>query len=425
MININLGNMLGAGRSIQSETSSSNIISPFHNFMSEFKLDNEKNGQKSTKIEGVDDELMLYNLICNLYQSLNTNQNIENKDDLQSIKNLLDSKTNLNELMNIKSIFNLKNNSEKLINGDSKLIFERNSNQVNNLKNISKANSSSNIELDNKFTLVGDDKSLDLNAIKEILNNISKNKKNINENKVDKGLDSLINKIKDTIQTLENSKSETITHGKLDTVGVLNMSKLDDCKSANDDSQDIHRLENIASSNDNSYVSLLASNNKLNTLYNNNVSNEITQPPTEIRQGFISEDILKCVKYMKSSDIEELSIKLNPRNLGEMIIKLSKTEKDSNLVITVQDKNVLDFVNNNIDDIKNHLKDVNVKINDVFVNVKQDDKNMFSDNLNQGFNKEQSFKQNKNSKYKNSNEIVDNLSINDTKDEDDNFNILI
>jgi flagellar hook-length control protein FliK len=128
---------------------------------------------------------------------------------------------------------------------------------------------------------------------------------------------------------------------------------------------------------------------------------------------------------MKSSDIEELSIKLNPRNLGEMIIKLSKTEKDSNLVITVQDKNVLDFVNKNIDDIKNHLKDVNVKINDVFVNVKQDDKNMFSDNLNQGFNKEQSFKQNKNSKYKHSNEIVDNLSINDTKDEDDNFNILI
>ena len=425
MININLGNMLGAGRTVQSETASSNIISPFHNFMSEFKLDNEKNGQKSTKIEGVDDELMLYNLICNLYQSLNTNQNIENKDDLQSIKNLLDSKTNLNELMNIKSIFNLKNNSEKLINGDSKLIFERNSNQVNNLKNISKANSSSNIELDNKFTLVGDDKSLDLNTIKEILNNISKNKKNINENKVDKGLDSLINKIKDTIQTLENSKNETITHGKLDTVGVLNMSKLDDCKSSNDDSQDIHRLENIASSNDNSYVSLLASNNKFNTLYNNNVNNEITQPPTEIRQGFISEDILKCVKYMKSSDIEELSIKLNPRNLGEMIIKLSKTEKDSNLVITVQDKNVLDFVNNNIDDIKNHLKDVNVKINDVFVNVKQDDKNMFSDNLNQGFNKEQSFKQNKNSKYKNNREIVDNLSINDIKDEDDNFNILI
>ena len=417
MINMNLSNILGASKSIQSETASSNSISQFKSFISEFKLDNEKKGHKTSEIDGVDDDLILYNLICNLYQSLNNSQ--ENKDDLKSIKSMLASENNLNELMDIKSIFNFKNNSNESINGDSKLTFEKISNQVNNLKNISTENSSSNIELDNKFTLVENDKSLDLHTIKEMLNNIPEIKKNLSENKIDKGLNLLIDRIKDTIQTLEN---ENNIHGNLDTIGVLNRSKIDDFKNY---IEDIELLENIASSNDNGYAVPLVINNKFNTLYNNDLNNEVANPPTEVRQEFISQDVLKCVKYMKNSDIEELSVKLNPRNLGEMIIKLSKTEKDSNLVITVQDRNVLDFVNNNIEDIKNYLKDVNVKISDVFIDVKRDDENMFFDNLNQGFNKDQNFKQNKNSKYKSNNEIRENLGIDDFKDEDDNFNILI
>ena len=432
MININLNNIAGASNSIQSETTTANSVSPFENFISEFKLDDskfklddKKDGNKTSKTEGADDELMLYNLICNLYQNLNASQKIDNKENLQSIKNTLDSKSNLNELMNIKSIFNFKTNSNELMNGDSKLIFEKNSNQLNNLKFISEAGGSSNIELSNKFTLVEDEKSLDLNAIKQMINNISENKKIISESKVDKSLNLLIDKIKDTIQNLENSTNEKSNYGNLDTLGILNISKIDDYKNSKNISKDIDCLENIASSNDNGYVALLASNNKINTLYNNNLNNEMEIPVTEVRQEFISQDILKSVKYMKNSDIEELSIKLNPRNLGEMIIKLSKTEKDSNLVITVQDKNVLDFVNNNIEDIKNHLKDANIKINDVFINVKQDSENMFSDNLNHGFNREQNFKQNKNSKYKHNNEIIDNLGVNDINDEDDNFNILV
>ena len=79
----------------------------------------------------------------------------------------------------------------------------------------------------------------------------------------------------------------------LDTVGILNQSKIDEYKNSKGTSNDIEYLENIVSSDDNSYINSFVGINEFNTVYRNSTSNDIPQPVTEIRQEFITEDIIK------------------------------------------------------------------------------------------------------------------------------------
>ena len=130
------------------------------------------------------------------------------------------------------------------------------------------------------------------------------------------------------------------------------MLKIDDFN--NSKNEDMDCLENILAS-DNNYTNSIVGFNKLSTVYNTNVNVEIEQPVSEIRQEFISDDIVKAVKYIKSNDMESLNVKFNPKDLGEISINISKNNEESNLLITVDDNNVFDFVNKNIEDIKYYI----------------------------------------------------------------------
>ena len=247
-----------------------------------------------------------------------------------------------------------------------------------------------------------------------------------NKEDVDESLNLLIDKIKNQIKDLDKSSQEDSMYENLDTVGILNQSKIDEYKSSKGTSNDIEYLENIVSADDNSYINSFVGINEFNTVYRNSTSNDIPQPVTEIRQEFITEDIIKSVKYMKNSDLEELNVKLNPRNLGEISIKLSKNKEHSNLLITVDDNNILDLVNKNIEDIKKHLNDTDINIKDIVINVKSENENLFSDNLNKEFNQDRRFNQNNSNKNKkNNNQIIEELHNSEHNKDDDNLNILI
>ena len=66
MININLGNIIGATTSIQGESTSTESLSTWSDFIGEFELSLENNGDISNKTEGVDEDLILYNFIYTL-----------------------------------------------------------------------------------------------------------------------------------------------------------------------------------------------------------------------------------------------------------------------------------------------------------------------------------------------------------------------
>lgn len=389
MININLSNMVGDSSLSQSKSVSSDSLSTFKDFISEFKLEDENSGTNTNNKEDVDESLILYNLIYTLYEKFNIAEKIDSLTDLENIKSSLNSK--LNEVKNTKNILDA----------------------IENLHTSSESNYS--LELNN-------------NDMKEIINNINYliNEGRNNSNKINESLNSLIDKIKNQIKDLDKSSQEDSMYENLDTVGILNQSKIDEYKSSKGTSNDIEYLENIVSADDNSYINSFVGINEFNTVYRNSTSNDIPQPVTEIRQEFITEDIIKSVKYMKNSDLEELNVKLNPRNLGEISIKLSKNKEHSNLLITVDDNNILDLVNKNIEDIKKHLNDTDINIKDIVINVKSENENLFSDNLNKEFNQDRRFNQNNSNKNKkNNNQIIEELHNSEHNKDDDNLNILI
>ena len=391
MININLSNMVGDSSLSQSKSVSSDSLSTFKDFISEFKLEDENSGTNTNNKEDVDESLILYNLIYTLYEKFNIAEKIDSLTDLENIKSSLNSKLNLNEVENTKNILDA----------------------IENLHTSSESNYS--LELNN-------------NDMKEIINNINYliNEGRNNSNKINESLNSLIDKIKNQIKDLDKSSQEDSTYENLDTVGILNQSKIDEYKSSKGTSNDLEYLENIVSADDNSYINSFVGINEFNTVYRNSTSNDIPQPVTEIRQEFITEDIIKSVKYMKNSDLEELNVKLNPRNLGEISIKLSKNKEHSNLLITVDDNNILDLVNKNIEDIKKHLNDTDINIKDIVINVKSENENLFSDNLNKEFNQDRRFNQNNSNKNKkNNNQIIEELHNSEHNKDDDNLNILI
>ena len=389
MININLSNMVGDSSLSQSKSVSSDSLSTFKDFISEFKLEDENSGTNTNNKEDVDESLILYNLIYTLYEKFNIAEKIDSLTDLENIKSSLNSK--LNEVENTKNILDA----------------------IENLHTSSESNYS--LELNN-------------NDMKEIINNINYliNEGRNNSNKINESLNSLIDKIKNQIKDLDKSSQEDSMYENLDTVGILNQSKIDEYKSSKGTSNDLEYLENIVSADDNSYINSFVGINEFNTVYRNSTSNDIPQPVTEIRQEFITEDIIKSVKYMKNSDLEELNVKLNPRNLGEISIKLSKNKEHSNLLITVDDNNILDLVNKNIEDIKKQLNDTDINIKDIVINVKSENENLFSDNLNKEFNQDRRFNQNNSNKNKkNNNQIIEELHNSEHNKDDDNLNILI
>lgn len=391
MININLSNMVGDSSLSQSKSVSSDSLSTFKDFISEFKLEDENSGTNTNNKEDVDESLILYNLIYTLYEKFNIAEKIDSLTDLENIKSSLNSKLNLNEVENTKNILDA----------------------IENLHTSSESNYS--LELNN-------------NDMKEIINNINYliNEGRNNSNKINESLNLLIDKIKNQIKDLDKSSQEDSMYENLDTVGILNQSKIDEYKSSKGTSNDLEYLENIVSADDNSYINSFVGINEFNTVYRNSTSNDIPQPVTEIRQEFITEDIIKSVKYMKNSDLEELNVKLNPRNLGEISIKLSKNKEHSNLLITVDDNNILDLVNKNIEDIKKHLNDTDINIKDIVINVKSENENLFSDNLNKEFNQDRRFNQNNSNKNKkNNNQIIEELHNSEHNKDDDNLNILI
>ena len=391
MININLSNMVGDSSLSQSKSVSSDSLSTFKDFISEFKLEDENSGTNTNNKEDVDESLILYNLIYTLYEKFNIAEKIDSLTDLENIKSSLNSKLNLNEVENTKNILDA----------------------IENLHTSSESNYS--LELNN-------------NDMKEIINNINYliNEGRNNSNKINESLNSLIDKIKNQIKDLDKSSQEDSMYENLDTVGILNQSKIDEYKSSKGTSNDLEYLENIVSADDNSYINSFVGINEFNTVYRNSTSNDIPQPVTEIRQEFITEDIIKSVKYMKNSDLEELNVKLNPRNLGEISIKLSKNKEHSNLLITVDDNNISDLVNKNIEDIKKHLNDTDINIKDIVINVKSENENLFSDNLNKEFNQDRRFNQNNSNKNKkNNNQIIEELHNSEHNKDDDNLNILI
>ena len=124
-------------------------------------------------------------------------------------------------------------------------------------------------------------------------------------------------------------------------------------------------------------------------------SNNITETtkevtPVVVRNEYLGSDVLKVVKYISNNRIEELNVKITPRELGEVNIKLLKAEDNNELIITLTNKKAYELIKENVADIEKHLASLDIKIKEVVVQVKNEVLSDMSGGFNEQFSKNSS-----------------------------------
>lgn len=188
----------------------------------------------------------------------------------------------------------------------------------------------------------------------------------------------------------------------------------DKIKNSND--KEISILQEIAKDDNNNFI---INENKYRTVGGLDISSRKTNAPTEVKSSNFSQDMIESINYLKKNNLQELKVKLNPKELGEISIKLIKSEKETKLSILVAKDEVYSLVNKNLQDISKHLESLDIKVSEISVDVKSDNQNSFSDNLNKDF-KEQKEKRKNNHKEDIEKIEIENISLAN----EDNINLL-
>lgn len=322
-------------------------------------------------------------------QKIDINSNNEKQNQLiDSINDELLENVDLNFNLDFKTIFN-KKKDEDLIGLD----------KVINLDN----NLSDDLKSDKMSKKTGE--KID-NILKNVSLEDSKNKK-VN-------LESISSKVtsdqKNMIDELDNQVKSLKSYEELNVSTNSNKSNVLDLKPKEED-KDLNVLENILDKNANVFSQV---SNKT-FIQESNANKNI--PTVTIRANQMADDFIKMVKYLKNNNIEEIKVNINPKELGDMTIKLMKDSEATKVFINVSKEDTFHMLSKNIGDINKHLFDLGIKSKDVVVTMKSNGENFFSDNLNQQFNKrEESRKQKRNNTKQVSSieefEEVDNLQQN-------------
>lgn len=322
-------------------------------------------------------------------QKIDINSNNEKQNQLiDSINDEFLENVDLNFNLDFKTIFN-KKKDEDLIGLD----------KVINLDN----NLSDDLKSDKMSKKTGE--KID-NILKNVSLEDSKNKK-VN-------LESISSKVtsdqKNMIDELDNQVKSLKSYEELNVSTNSNKSNVLDLKPKEKD-KDLNVLENILDKNANVFSQV---SNKT-FIQESNANKNV--PTVTIRANQMADDFIKMVKYLKNNNIEEIKVNINPKELGDMTIKLMKDSEATKVFINVSKEDTFHMLSKNIGDINKHLFDLGIKSKDVVVTMKSNGENFFSDNLNQQFNKrEESRKQKRNNTKQVSSieefEEVDNLQQN-------------
>lgn len=114
---------------------------------------------------------------------------------------------------------------------------------------------------------------------------------------------------------------------------------------------------------------------KLNKI---NSTVEVIKEPIAINKESINLDIIKNVKYMVRNAVEELKVKIYPKELGEMTIKILSEEGIMKAEIKATSKETYNLLNSNLNEIKKTLENQNIRIQEVNIGIYNEDTTFFS-----------------------------------------------
>ncbi|CUU50217.1 flagellar hook-length control protein FliK [Clostridium beijerinckii] len=262
-----------------------------------------------------------------------------------------------------------------------------------------------------------------LNLMKKLLGNLNSNIKENSTESTKSSLKGIMSEIYDLLENKQNAGNKVLT-----LEDVLSKSYSQD-NSENDNSSASKNNTPTASKEEKFLNSLVDDNkddslNKINlfasrtsAIQNQGVNNN---RGLTINKATFVDDLIKDVKFMSTNSLKELTVKVNPGNLGEITIKLVQEDGLIKANLKANSKETSVLISQNLSDIKKQLGEQNLKISDVNIELYQDDTTFFSERSFGGqLSEEQKRNNTRNSSAGNNlgsseEDLVDNIEANDS-----------
>ena len=132
--------------------------------------------------------------------------------------------------------------------------------------------------------------------------------------------------------------------------------------------------------------------------------------PVAVSRETVATDVVSNVKYMVKNQVEQLTVKIYPKELGEITIKIISEDGIMKADIKSTSKETYTLLNSNMEEIKKHLSNESLIIKEVNIGL-YEDTTYYSG---QGFSNEFNDERNKESYF-----VEDNDSINIHKEENE------
>lgn len=198
------------------------------------------------------------------------------------------------------------------------------------------------------------------NILLNIDNNMKKDEKHISLKDVIKGLDYL-NNLSDKKEGIENLGEIKSNFNEEKPLDIKIKGKEEGL---------------VSEKNEDDILASILDKNENKSLFNRRleVLNKATKgdEPVVIRKSNINTDLIKSIKYMNINGVKELTVKVYPRDLGEIIINISKDEEVLKATLKANSKDTFNLISQNSSEIKKLLVENGLKISNVDISLYED-----------------------------------------------------
>lgn len=326
---------------------------------------NTKNSEEDTRLKELKDKI----------QELKekSEEDSTNKDEINEIiESLLNSLNNLLELKdnsNVNQQLNLeiKDMSLETSGSDSLKVL----NQL--LELLSSENAKSSFDSES------------LTSMKDLLSHLQGQLSDESKvsDKMKDGLGDIISKLTDMIDDANNNGKKVLTLEEM-----LNKGYSQDQSSNESENNEMFSGKKETSKEDKFLNSLLDDNkdnsvdNKINLFasrtQNVQGQNTVVRGLT-VNKATFTQDLIQDVKYMSTNNLKELTVKVNPGNLGEITIKLIQEDGLMKANLKANSKETTALLSQNLAEIKKELGDQSIKISEVNIDLYNEDTTFFKD----------------------------------------------
>ena len=140
-------------------------------------------------------------------------------------------------------------------------------------------------------------------------------------------------------------------------------------------------------------------------------SSKVQTPNLVIDKNNLGADVIKTIKFMEINNVKDLTVKMNPKELGEITIKIIVESGVMKASISAQNKETYNLLNQNMQDISDKLKTMDIKIQSLDINI-YEDSTFFNKNSNRS--NDENNKEGKNNNSNGNMSIEEDISIRNT-----------